>query len=838
MSDSDGKKTLGVRGGPRSGQVKQSFSHGRTKNVVVETKRKRVVVPKPGSGKSGSAAGGDPSRRPAGISDAEMERRLKALQAAKAREGADAKKRADEEKQRADDRARRRAEIEAKEQEEREREERAAAKVAAEEEERKRKAAEDAARKQAEAKAKAAPAGGARQDPAGEPDAASARPAPTKSGVPTPRKQERDQDRDRGKNRGGDGRRSGKLTLNKALSHGEGGRHRSLASMKRKQERARQKAMGGNEPREKVIRDVQLPEAIVVSELANRMAERVADVVKALMQNGMMVTQNQSIDADTAELIIEEFGHRVQRVSDADVEDVIHSIEDSSEDLEARPPVITVMGHVDHGKTSLLDAIRNAKVVSGEAGGITQHIGAYQVRTDGGDLLTFLDTPGHAAFTSMRARGAQVTDIVVLVVAADDAVMPQTVEAINHAKAAKVPMIVAINKCDKHDANPDKVRTDLLQHEVIVEGLSGDVQDVEVSAITGKGLDQLLEAIALQAEVLELNANPKRAASGAVIEAQLDVGRGPVATVLVQNGTLRQGDIFVVGEQYGKVRALINDKGDRVEEAGPSVPVEVLGLNGTPEAGDVLNVVDTEAQAREIAEFREQQAKDRRAAAGAATTLEQMLAKAKADEDVVELPIVVKADVQGSSEAIVQAMEKIGNDEVRVRVLHSGVGAITESDIGLAEASGAPVIGFNVRANASARNTANQKGVEIRYYSVIYDLVDDVKAAASGLLSAEIRERFIGYAEIKEVFKVSGVGKVAGCLVTEGVARRSAGVRLLRDNVVIHEGTLKTLKRFKDEVAEVQSGQECGMAFENYEDVRAQDVIEIFEREEVERTLD
>jgi translation initiation factor IF-2 len=549
-----------------------------------------------------------------------------------------------------------------------------------------------------------------------------------------------------------------------------------------------------------------------------------------------MVTQNQTIDQDTAELIVEEFGHKIVRVSDADVEDVIDQVVDSTEDLESRAPIITVMGHVDHGKTSLLDAIRNARVVSGEAGGITQHIGAYQVEQNG-ELLTFLDTPGHAAFTSMRSRGAQVTDIVILVVAADDAVMPQTIEAIAHAKAAEVPMIVAINKIDRPAADPQKVRTDLLQHEVIVEQMSGEVQDVEVSATTGQGLDQLLEAIALQSEILELKANPNRAASGAVIEAQLDVGRGPVATVLVQNGTLKLGDIFVVGEQWGKVRALISDSGERIKSAGPSTPVEVLGLNGTPEAGDVLNVVETEAQAREIAEYRAQAAKDKRAALGAATTLEQLMANAKANEDISELPILLKADVQGSAEAIVQAMAKIGNDEVRVRVLHSGVGAITETDIGLAEASGAPVFGFNVRANTSARNTANQKGVEIRYYSVIYDLVDDVKAAASGLLSAEIRETFIGYANIKEVFKVSGVGKVAGCLVTEGVARRSAGVRLLRDNVVIHEGTLKTLKRFKDEVSEVQSGQECGMAFENYDDIRPNDVIEIFEREEVERKL-
>jgi len=830
MSDNDGKKTLGLRG-PGKGSVKQSFSHGRTKNVVVETKRKRVVVPKPGAGKpSGGAVGGDPSKRPAGLSEAELERRMKALAAAKAREADEAKRREEEEKARAEERERRRAEQEAKEREEREREE--ALKAKQEEEERKKREAEEAKRRKAEEPATSQ-----------SPDAAPAAPdEPRGGGKPAPsRTKERDRDQrtekpSRSKGRD-DGRRSGKLTLNQALSGGEGGRQKSLAAMKRKQERARQKAMGGQVEREKVVRDVQVPEAIVVSELANRMAERVADVVKSLMQNGIMATQNQTIDADTAELIVEEFGHKIVRVSDADVEDVIDTVEDKDEDLVSRPPVITIMGHVDHGKTSLLDAIRNTKVVSGEAGGITQHIGAYQVTTDSGAVLSFLDTPGHAAFTSMRSRGAQVTDIVVLVVAADDAVMPQTIEAINHAKAAQVPMIVAINKIDRPGATPDKVRTDLLQHEVIVEGLSGDVQDIEVSAITGQGLDELLEAIALQAEILELKANPSRAAQGAVIEAQLDVGRGPVATVLVQHGTLQQGDIFVVGEQWGKVRALINDRGERVKEAGPSVPVEVLGINGTPEAGDVLNVVDTEAQAREIAEYREKAAKDRRAAAGAATTLDQLLAKAQEDQNVRELPILVKADVQGSAEAIVQAMEKIGNDEVRVRVLHSGVGAITETDVGLAEASGAPVMGFNVRANAPARNAANQKGVEIRYYSVIYDLVDDVKAAASGLLSAEVRENFIGYAEIKEVFKVSGVGKVAGCLVTEGIARRSAGVRLLRDNVVIHEGTLKTLKRFKDEVTEVQSGQECGMAFENYDDVRPADVIEIFEREEIERTL-
>jgi translation initiation factor IF-2 len=844
MNDTDGRKPLGLGGGAsRPGQVKQSFSHGRTKSVLVETKKKRVVVPthKPGSVPGATPAGGtapllgDPSKRPAGISDAEMERRLAALRAAKARESEDTARRAQEERAREEERQRRRDEIEAKEREEREREE--ALRIKAEEEAR-AKAIEEARARRAEEKKTTADTGTAAAPKTEEARGGAARPGG--GGAPSPRKTDRERDsreadRDRGK-KGDEGRRTGKLTLTAALD-GEGGRTRSLAAMKRKQEKARQKALGFGQKSEKQVRDVQLPEAIVVSELANRMAERAADVVKALMKMGMMVTMNQSIDADTAELVIEEFGHRAVRVTDADVEQAIDTVKDRDEDLTPRPPIVTIMGHVDHGKTSLLDAIRKTNVVSGEAGGITQHIGAYQVRTPNGSLVTFLDTPGHAAFTSMRARGAQVTDIVVLVVAADDAVMPQTVEAINHAKAAKVPMIVAINKIDKPAANAQKVRTDLLQHEVVVEQMSGEVQDVEVSAVTGKGLDNLLEAIALQAEILELKANPGRQAQGAVIEAKLDVGRGPVATVLVQHGTLKRGDIFVVGEQWGKVRALLNDKGEKVEEAGPSVPVEVLGLTGTPEAGDVLNVVETEAQAREIASYREKAARDKRAAAGAATTLEQLMAKAKADKATAELQVVVKADVQGSAEAIVQAMEKIGNDEVRVRVLHSGVGAITDSDVGLAEASHAPIIGFNVRANASARQSAQQKGVEIRYYSIIYDLVDDIRAAASGLLKAEVRETFIGYAKILQVFKVSGIGKVAGCLVTEGVARRSAGVRLLRDNVVIHEGTLKTLKRFKDEVKEVPSGQECGMAFENYDDIRDNDVIEIFEREEVQRKL-
>ena len=825
--DNDGKgKPLGLSGGP--GTVRQSFSHGRSKAVVVETKRKRVVVPKPGTGTSGKPG----ARRSSavGVSDGELERRRKALGAAQAMESERQAKEKAEGDARAAERERRRAEIDAAEREAAEKEIR----VQREAEEL-RVAAEEVSKAKPAKTAKAADKEPTAQDTAaaqtGAARAEAGRVAPTVKKA-APREEDKKSTRGRG---GDDRRRSGKLTINQALGDG-GNKHRSMAAMKRRAEREKAKLRGPIE-HEKVVRDVQLPETITVQELANRMAERVAAVVKALMTNGIMATQNETIDADTAELIIEEFGHKVVRVSDADVEDVLVAEQEDPADMQPRAPIITIMGHVDHGKTSLLDAIRKANVVSGEAGGITQHIGAYQVTTEGGAKLTFLDTPGHAAFTSMRSRGAQVTDIVILVVAADDSVMPQTIEAIAHSKAAGVPMIVAINKCDKEGADPMKVRTELLQHEVVVEAMSGDVLDVEVSAMTGQGLDTLLENIALQAELLELKANPDRPAEGAVIEAKLDVGRGPVATVLVQKGTLKRGDIFVVGEQWGKVRALINDQGDRVEEAGPSIPVEVLGLNGTPEAGDVLNVVPDEGKAREIADYRAQVSKDKRAAAGAATTLDQLLAKAKADEDVAVLPIVMKADVQGSAEAIVQAMEKVGNEDVRVHVLHSGVGAITESDVTLAEASGAPIIGFNVRANAPARNAANQKGVEIRYYSIIYDLVDDVKKAASGLLSPEIKETFIGYASIKEVFKITGAGKIAGCLVTEGVARRAAGVRLLRDNVVIHTGKLKTLKRFKDEVKEVQSGQECGMAFENYEDIREGDVIEIFTTEEIERSL-
>ena len=633
-------------------------------------------------------------------------------------------------------------------------------------------------------------------------------------------------------------RRSGKLTINQALSD-LGGRQRSIASLRRRQEKVKRRQTTENVEREKIIREVQVPDAITVQELANRMAERSATVVKTLMTNGIMATQNQTIDADTAILIVEEFGHNPLRISASDVEDAILKYDDSddNETLEERAPIITVMGHVDHGKTSLLDAIRKTNTTNNEAGGITQHIGAYQVKSESGSKLTFLDTPGHAAFTSMRSRGAQVTDIIILVVAADDGVMPQTIEAINHAKAAKVPIIVAINKCDKENSDPIRVRTELLKYEIVVESMSGEVLDVEVSATTGKGIDNLIENIVLQSEILELKSNPKRLAEGTVIEAKLDVGRGPVATVLVQKGTLKRGDIIVVGDQWGKVRALIDSNNSKAEYAGPSVPVEVLGLNGTPEAGDLLNVVSSETKAREIANYRKQVVKDKKDALGKGKTLDQMIAKAKADKDISELPLVVKADVQGSAEAIVQALEKINNEEVRVLILHSGVGAVTESDVVLAEASKASVIGFNVRANASARDCANQKEVELRYYSIIYDLVDDIKKAASGLLKPEIKETILGYAQVLEVFKVSNSGKVAGCLITEGNAQRSAKVRLLRDNVVIHEGNLKTLKRFKDEVENVQSGQECGMAFSDYEDIKVDDVIEIFKVDNIARTI-
>jgi translation initiation factor IF-2 len=633
-------------------------------------------------------------------------------------------------------------------------------------------------------------------------------------------------------------RRPGKLTISQALTdEGESMRTRSLAAMRRAREKERQR-QSGNEEQTKVVRDVTIPETITVQELAQRMAERSGDVIKSLMRMGVMATITQSIDADTAELIVSEFGHRAHRVSESDVELGIAGETDIAGDLVPRPPVVTVMGHVDHGKTSLLDAMRQTDIVSTEAGGITQHIGAYQVTLPSGQRITFIDTPGHAAFTEMRARGATVTDIVVLVVAANDGIMPQTVEAIAHAKAAKVPIIVAINKVDLPDANPDKVRQELLSHELVVEEMGGDVLAVEVSAKTKKGLDKLEEAILLQAEILELRANPSRSAIGAVVEAKLDRGRGAVATVLVQRGTLRVGDVFVTGSEWGRVRALINDRSLNVESAGPATPVEVLGLNGTPSAGDDFVVLDNEARAREIAEFRERKKRTAQAAIAARGTVEQMFSQIQAGEKK-EFPIVIKGDVHGSVEAIVGALSKLGQDqnEVGIRVLHSGVGAINESDVTLAKASGGIVAGFNVRANAQARELAKRDNIEIRYYSVIYDILDDVKSVLSGMLSPVVRENFLGNAEIRQIFVVTKAGKVAGCMVTEGVVRRGAKVRLLRDNVVIHEGTLKTLRRFKDEVREVREGFECGMAFENYDNIEVGDVIEAFDVEEVARAI-
>lgn len=634
----------------------------------------------------------------------------------------------------------------------------------------------------------------------------------------------------------GEEKRRGRLTLSNALT-GEDERTRSLAAFRRRNQRL----MGHRqvEQKEKIAREVIVPETITIQELANRMSERAVDVIKFLMKQGQMHKITDVIDADTAQLVAEELGHTVKRVAESDVEEGLFDTPDVDENLASRPPVVTIMGHVDHGKTSLLDAIRKTNVVSGEAGGITQHIGAYQVTSPLGGRITFIDTPGHAAFTAMRARGAKVTDIVVLVVAADDGVMPQTIEAINHAQAAGVPLIVAINKVDKPDANPQRVRTELLQHSIVVESMGGETLEFEVSAKTGQGLESLLEGLQLQSEILELKSNPERSAEGTVIEAKLDRGRGPVATVLVQRGTLKTGDIVVAGAEWGRVRALINDLGATVKEAGPSVPVEVLGFNGTPEAGDRVAVVESEARAREVTEYRTRQKRERLAArmGSAGRTLADMMRDLKAGAGRKELPLVVRADVQGSAEAIVGALEKIGTDEVAARVVQAGVGGISESDVTLAEASGAIILGFNVRAHKEARESAERAGIEIRYYNIIYDLVDDVKAAMSGLLAPTLREERLGEAQILEVFNVSKVGKVAGCRVLDGVVQRGAHVRLIRDNVVIHEGKLSQLKRFKDDAREVTSGQECGMAFENYQDMRAGDVIECYRVEEVKRTL-
>jgi translation initiation factor IF-2 len=633
---------------------------------------------------------------------------------------------------------------------------------------------------------------------------------------------------------GGD-RRGGKLTVTQALNMGDE-RMRSLSSVRRQREKARKQDLDDG-PKEKITREVIVPEFITVQELANRMAERAVDVVKELMKMGSMVTVNQTIDADTAEILVQEMGHKVKRVSEADVENVLVQKDDDDDvTLQPRPAVVTVMGHVDHGKTSLLDALRKTDVAAGEAGGITQHIGAYQVRMPSGDKITFLDTPGHEAFTAMRSRGAQTTDVVILVVAADDGIMPQTEEAINHAKAAGVPIIVAINKMDKEGADPDRVKNELMAHELVAEEYGGDTQLIEVSAIKGTNLEKLEEAILLQAEMLELKANPDRNASGVVVESKVEQGKGTVATLLIQRGTLRVGDIVVGGSAYGKIRAMMDSHGNQLKESTPSMPVEVLGLNEPPEAGEEFAVVEDEKTAREITEYRYKKQRDIRAAGGA-QSMEQLFASAGKDK-VKELPLILKTDVQGSAEALAGSLQKFDSDEVAVRIVHSAVGAVSESDISLAQTTGGSIIAFNVRATKQAREKAEQEKIDIRYYSVIYDVVDDVKAALSGMLSPKRQENFIGYAEIREVFNITKVGKVAGCMVTDGQVKRGAGVRLLRDNVVIHEGKLKTLKRFKDEVKEVKSGYECGMAFENYDDIKPGDVIEAFEVEEVQRSID
>jgi translation initiation factor IF-2 len=650
------------------------------------------------------------------------------------------------------------------------------------------------------------------------------RPAPRR---PEPAKPSRARD---------DERRKGKLTITRALGDDDGFRARSIASMRRATEKQKRAAHGGGSAAQaRTAREVQVPEFITVQELANRMAERGADLVKALFKMGMPTTINATIDQDTAELLVTEFGHTIRRVSDADVEIGIEGEPDRPEDMKPRPPVVTIMGHVDHGKTSLLDALRGTDVASGEAGGITQHIGAYQVTLKGGEKISFLDTPGHEAFTEMRARGANATDIVVLVVAADDGIKPQTIEAINHVKAANVPMIVAINKMDKPGADANRVRTELLQHDVQVESMGGEVQDVEVSALKRTGLDELTEKILLQAELLELKANPDRMAEATVVEAKLDKGRGPLATVLVKRGTLKAGDIFVVGTEWGKVRALVNDKGQTVKDAPPSLPVEVLGLSGVPQAGDRLTVVESEARAREIAAYRQQVATTKRTAQAPAS-LESLFA-GMAEKKAVEFPVVVKADVHGSTEAIVAALNKLSTDEIRVRVLHSGVGAITESDVTLARASGALIIGFNVRANAKAREAANQAGVPLKYYDIIYDLIDEVKAAMAGKLGPEYFENVVGRAEVREVFQAGKFGKAAGCLVTEGYIKRNLKARVLRDDVIVYNGSIASLRRFKDDVTEVQKGYECGIGLEGFQDIQKGDVIETFEIEEKLRSL-
>jgi len=865
-------KTFTLKRPVEQGTVRQSFSHGRTKSVVVEKVKRRVIGPG-GDMKdaavhspaapivtarapvAGRAAPMPAPQRPTGVvlrtlTEDERDARTRALTEAKGREEED-RRRAEEEARRRDERdARDRTERDAAEARKREEDERKR-----QEDERKRRAEEEAKRRLA-GDGPLPGSGPATRSTATATAPRAARPATPAATVVPPRagrEQEDESDSKRVIRRPGlptkiitppktpkvataEDKRRGRLTITTATQDEEE-RTRSLAAYRRRVQR-----LTGHrqvETREKVMREVVIPETITIQELANRMSERGVDVIKLLMKQGEMRKITDVIDADTAQLVAEEMGHTVKRVAESDVEEGLFDTPDQDDSLEPRSPVVTIMGHVDHGKTSLLDAIRKTNVVSGEAGGITQHIGAYQVTTPLGGRVTFIDTPGHAAFTAMRARGAKVTDIVVLVVAADDGVMPQTIEAIAHAKAARVPLIVAINKIDKPDANPQRVRTELLSHDIVVESMGGDTLEFEVSAKTGANLDKLLEGLQLQSEILDLKSNSERPAEGTVVEAKLDRGRGPVATVLVQRGTLRTGDIIVAGAEWGRVRALIADTGDQIREAGPSVPVEVLGFAGTPEAGDRVAVVDSEARAREITGYRERQKRDRMAArgAGAGRSLADMMRDLKEGAGRKEFTLVVKGDVQGSVEAIVGALEKAGNDEVSARVLHAGVGGITESDITLAEASNAVVIGFNVRANKEARQAAEQANVEIRYYNIIYDLVDDVKKAMSGLLAPTLREERLGEAVVLEIFNVSKVGKIAGSRVSDGTVQRGANVRLIRDNVVIHEGKLGQLKRFKDDAKEVLAGQECGMSFENYQDMRAGDVIECYRVEEIKRSL-
>jgi translation initiation factor IF-2 len=842
-------KTLTLKPRTETGVVRQSFSHGRSKQVVVEKVKRRAIGPGEGKPEPApveapkkpapaprAAAPAAPRRTPAEApksSGVVLRTLTEEERTARANALADSRVRDAEERRIAEEEARRRASREVTEKTEREaaearkREEgdrrkhdeetkkkadEVAKKRFGEDETKRPAVAAPAPRPALEAEEEEAPRTARRGGGPGRP-AVPARPAP----------------------RAGAEKQRGRLTVINALSAGEV-RERSVASFRRRTQRL--KGHASNEPKEKLVREVTIPDAITIQDLANRMTERAVDVIRLLMKQGQMATINDVIDADTAQLIAEELGHTVRRVSEADVEEGLFDAADDPAQLQPRAPVVTVMGHVDHGKTSLLDSIRSAEVAAGEAGGITQHIGAYQVTAPSGAKITFIDTPGHAAFTAMRARGAKVTDIVVLVVAADDGVMPQTVEAIHHAKAAKVPIIVAINKIDKPDANPTRVRTELLQHEIQVESLGGDVVDVEVSATKKTNIDKLLEMIGLQAELLELKADPGRPAEGTVIEAKLDRGRGPVATVLVQRGTLRVGNLVVAGAEWGRVRALVSDTGGTIDGAGPSMPVEVLGFSGTPDAGDRLAVVENESRAREVTDYRARQKREKSAArsTGMRGSLEQMMAQAKTSGRK-EFPLVVKADVQGSLEAIVGSLDKLGTEEVAARVLHSGVGGISESDVTLAEASGVPIIAFNVRANKEAREAAARAGIEIRYYNIIYDLVDDVKKAMSGLLAPTLRETMLGNAQILEVFKVSKVGNVAGCRVTDGTVERGANVRLIRDNVVVHEGKLSQLKRFKDDVKEVSAGMECGMAFENYQDMRQGDVIECYRVETIQRSL-